>query len=515
MKVTRYISNNAELAPISSGSATLIFPFLAVSAVLLAHGINTVGLTMGEHGDSGEILFKSIPAILSGHYHRSRAFGVPLYELVAAGLFEIGGIVLVNVWSLILAIGSLFIFGLMLGRSLPLVWYFLGLAAFALNPIFLTNSTTPIEWMQAVFLQLCLLWAAERYTDDPNTVSAVSFSTLSAACILTRPDLVWVCVPVFLTVAWLLRRRWVAVVVLGAVSAIAAIITASIFFTINVSHELSLTAITYRDGGTLPHRLALAIGYILALFGPVGLIAAVLCSKSIAMTAWRESDKLRFPVALFVVAVPFLTLRFFILPTKVEYLFPLLVIFLLAVFRELRSTSALVLAAALVLGSVVQISLLLRSQDAADSLSFHLALNPGAIAQDIERRRQFMENYDPAFLDALSKQIYPLETPRPRLHPAVFFPGLISDTNDLVIGKPELYRLDNPRTALPPEVDRFGVPDYKRSSFRKIFICDKSVAMAGWGWRVLQPLVPITFLNRETGRLNTICGEEKIGRMDE
>ena len=97
----------------------------------------------------------------------------------------------------------------------------------------------------------------------------------------------------------------------------------------------------------------------------------------------------------------------------------------------------------------------------------------------------------------------------PALHSVNFFPGLISDREDLVIGAPELYRLDNPRFTDTLDSGKFGVPDLTRSAFKRVFVCDRSVMLAGLGWRSLQRPVPIAHLSPATGRVDTVCRPER------
>jgi hypothetical protein len=164
------------------------------------------------------------------------------------------------------------------------------------------------------------------------------------------------------------------------------------------------------------------------------------------------------------------------------------------------------------LGSVVQLSLLERS-GASDRLQIRLQLNPGAVAQDWERRAQNAALYDPRYLAAVAGAAYGAGHTEggtiPTLSPRIFFPGLISDTNDLIIGSPELYQLDNPRFGFGPGRRMFGGNgDSRRSAYRQIYVCDKSVAAAGKGWRVLQPPTPIAKLDPATGQLDTHCAPE-------
>jgi hypothetical protein len=89
------------------------------------------------------------------------------------------------------------------------------------------------------------------------------------------------------------------------------------------------------------------------------------------------------------------------------------------------------------------------------------------------------------------------------LSPRAFFPGLISDQIDLVIGAPEVYQLDNPRFNFGRTRLMFGGNgDSHRSAYRHIYVCDKSVAAAGKGWRVLQSLPPIAQMDPTTKQVD-------------
>src|SRR5260370_35832904 len=87
--------------------------------VLLAQALHGVTFPIGEHNDSQTILQNSVAAILEGHYQRSRSLGVPLYEAMAAACVGLGEPLLANLYSMGLAIGSVFLFNHLLGRDLP------------------------------------------------------------------------------------------------------------------------------------------------------------------------------------------------------------------------------------------------------------------------------------------------------------------------------------------------------------------------------------------------------------
>lgn len=481
--------------------------------LLFAQALHGVSFPIGEHNDSREILQTSVAAILKGHYERSRSLGVPLYEAIAAACVGIGGTLLANLYSLALAIGSVFLFNHLLGRDLPPARRILIVAAFALNPIFVTNSTMLIEWMQAVFFMLCLLASAAAFLRSQSAASTSCYALASVGCVLTRPDLAWFCGVVLIVLLWETKGDIRKGAKLIGANAVAAAVTIGVFLSLNDVRELA-TAVTFEDR-EFSRQLALTAANTVALLGVVGTIAALALIAAIVWRVLRQgAGSAPFETKLLLVGAPIFAARLVMLPTKVEFLFPLLIVFLLATARQARSVVALTaLAVSMVLGSVVQLSLLEHNGE-SDTLHFRLQVNPGAMAQDWQRRLQNAEMLDPRYLAALAQAAYGTgrveRGPIPALHSRSFFPGLISDANDLVIGRPELYQLDNARFAFGPGRLMFsGNGDSRRSAYRHIYICDKSVAAAGKGWRTLQPPPPIAKLDPATGQVDTQCPREE------
>ncbi len=486
--------------------------------VLIAQALHGVTLPLGEHNDSREILLNSVAAILKGHYQRSRSLGVPLYEGIAAACVSIGGTLLANLYSLALAIGSVFLFNHLLGRDLPLARRVLILIAFALNPIFVSDSTMLIEWMQAVFFMLCLLASATAFLRTESTGSTAAYALASIACVLTRPDLAVFCGAVLLTLLWESGGNIRKPGKLIGANAAAAAVSLGLFLSLNDVRELSTAVPIEGEAGGPLRQAAAAAADAVALFGIIGTIATLALISAIAWRALRpRTGSSPFETKLLLVATPILSARLIMLPSKVEFLFPLLIVLLFAAARQARSVALLAaLTVSIALGSVVQLSLTERS-GTGDPLHFRLRINPGAVAQDWQRRSQNAAVLDSRYLAELARRAYGTRIaegdPVPALHSRSFFSGLISDTNDLVIGHPEVYRLDNSRLALQPDRPMFsGNADNRRTAYRHIYVCDKSVADAGKGWRALQPPPPIAKLDAATGKVDTQCELEVEGR---
>ena len=475
--------------------------------ILIAQALPGIVLPIGEHNDSRTIL-DSANAILSGHYARSRSLGVPLYEFIVAAMIGIGGTTLANIYSVALAIISVYLFDRLLSTRLATGRRILALVAFVLNPMFLINSSAIIEWMQAVALMLSLLVVAKSILRAPPQASLlIWYGAASTAAVLTRPDMCLFCAALFVAVLWEKPDLHLGVK-LAAINAIAAAATLAIFLSLNSISDLSM-AVTIEDR-ELIRRIGLAAVDGIALLGPVGSIASALILAGFARMLWvKRGQPIPFEIKLLMLVLPIVAARQVGLPSKLEFLFPLFIVFLLAAAHSSNWRWLALLAASLALGSVVQISFLDRNAD-SDSLRFRVAVNQGALAQDFDRRIQNSQLFEPHYLEAVARAAYGDRTaPLPSLQPRIFFPGLISDTGDLIIGSHAEYMLDDPRFAFGPGRLMFpGNGDSRRSTYKQIYICSASLAAAGKGWRVLQPPTPIARIDPTTGQLQAVCRRE-------
>ncbi len=235
------------------------------------------------------------------------------------------------------------------------------------------------------------------------------------------------------------------------------------------------------------------------LFGiPGAVVVAIVGVKLFRQAIHRAA--LSFWERALLVAGPVLVVRFVILPDKLEYVLPLLVLVLLAFAHRRMSRlwlATLSLSSASL--SVITLSLFVRDAE-GDHLRFSLHLDHGAVAQDWDASRYEAMARDTTFLDAVATIVYRNESgPRPKLRAENFANGLISDSNDLIVGRSELYRMDNPR---------FPGEKFRRAAYRWIFICDKSMSSPIGGWRSLQPPPDLPAIDPQTGRLDLICEPE-------
>ena len=233
-------------------------------AVVIGLGMHGVRLGWGHDANSRSIFERSIPAILQGSYLSGRSFGNPLYEYLAAHLYTIGGTTLVNIYSLILAIGSVFIFHGLLNQTDPLHRIF-ALIGFALSPLFLINSSSFGEWMQTYFFIVCLLWSAKRWLNDPRVWYLFLYGLFSSLLVLTRPDAALVCVCTWVALMWQRHFGMIESLKLATASAVAGAVTFTIFVLLNGGISFLHNAVW--DQNTWSRTLVIAIVDIFNLFG--------------------------------------------------------------------------------------------------------------------------------------------------------------------------------------------------------------------------------------------------------
>jgi hypothetical protein len=478
----------------------LTFVFIVAVAIISGHN---VGSGLATHGDSRDVIEKSVPAILRGSYYPSRSYGNPLYEYAAAVLFASGGMVLLSFYSLVLALASIFVFGQLLDRQVKGTARFLALAAFCFNPLFLINAFAVSEWMQVVFTLLGLLWFARTWLESSGAVPLAGLGLFSALLVLTRPDAALVCACLCAALIWQIgadRRR--TLVLLGTL-VITGLLTFSIFLLLNHGVAFLKTGILFSEA---PYwrRLVIATVGVYSVFGPVAPVIVALAAVAV-LRRWyvgglNAADS--FWARLFVMTVPVVFLRFVVLPDKLEYILYLLVLAtLMLAYERLRLHWLALYALSLALPSVVTLSLFERV-GITDHLSVHARLGPGAIAQDLRAiRYNWQLMHDPALLSRIGDAVYGgPEQARPKLHSQNWAAGLLSDSGDLVIGEPEAYHLDNPR----------GEPKNQRRRYADIYLCNRSVWVNGsFGWRLAEPALSWPTFDDKDGRLNLQCYKEK------
>ena len=458
-----------------------LMAFAAVSLV-------GVRLGFGSHGDSRAIFEKSVPAILHGHYAPSRSLGNPLYEAIASVLYPLGGLTLVNIYSLLLSLASIAIFLRQLkAQGSPAIW---AVAGFVFNPIFLIEATSPTEWAQATFFFVAAIALAHGWLGARRNWQLALYAVTIGALVLTRPDFWPACLALFAAVLWQLKLQKRASLLFVGSNAVAALAVMLVFTAINGGLSSLRRTQEMLGEATLLRRLFVSIFGFVNLFGVAGLVALVAgIFILVRQTIGSHGIDTTLTEKLFLLIWPLFVIRFAAQPDKLEYILPLIPASLLALSapRQPRLVTAIV-ALSLIANSLLPISLFERPT-ASDQLQFAPRLNRGALFQDWDQRRAIQRALDPDFLNRLSAIVYAGDggrSPSP-LHWKNFDPGLTSNEGDLVISQDQLYKLDNARFRKDSTL--------ARGNYRRIFVCNQTIvpSPANTGWRVLQP--PPSYVN--------------------
>lgn len=467
-------------APHTSIGRWTFVSILMLAAVL---GICLPGLQLGfgSHGDSRAVFEASVAAILNGHYAPSRSYGVPLYEFVAAALQPLGGTLLVNVYSLVLSLFAIVVFAHLLAsaaspaKSSAAPW---ALAGFALNPLFLINASSPTEWAQANLFLVCALSCVVLWLRTQRLAPLAAYSVCICGLVLSRPDFAVVCVAIGVAILWELKLARFASLLFIASTVAAAVVTLSIYMLLNGGPGFFLRTGEMVGDQIGVRRTIVALVGIVDVFGIAGCIALIVAFGGILMKRRAGAD-LTFYEKLTALIWPIMLVRFAMLPDKLEYVFPLIPITLLAVASRRQSTMiTAVVAGSLILNSVVAVSFFERS-DVSDTLTFSVRLNKGAVLQDWDARNAQSRALDPAFAARLAAAVDGESgAASTHLYLKNFYPGFTDDQDNLVLSKEQYYKLNNPR---------FTDPRYARKNYGRVYVCDGAFISDNIGWRVLQP----------------------------
>jgi hypothetical protein len=353
--------------------------------------------------------------------------------------------------------------------------------------------------MQTFFFTVCLLWASQRWLRTSRFRDLCWYGLFSALLVLTRPDALFVCICVCSALVWQIGFDRARSVKLIAVSAAAGAVTVAIFLLINGGTGF-LTNLAADHNNTWLRSVIIAALGMFTVFGFIGIPILAWCTGWL-LVRLRRGEDLTFWGRLYLVAVLVAFPRYVIFPQKLEYIFYFVIFALLMMAYERIQLGWLGLQSlAIILPSVVTIALFHR-QGADDHLFVGFDLGPSAIIQDWKTAKADWDVMNPSFLRKVAQQVYAGEAgPLPTVYSKNFGPGLVSDAGDLIIGETEAYRLDNPRSG----------PEYQRSRYRHVYICDKSVFHGGAGWRFLELPVPRLELNPQTDKIDVQCHRDSV-----
>lgn len=474
---------------------------LFVTLILIA--VSTIGVPLGlaSHGDSRAIFEISVPAIQQGHYVPSRSYGNPLYELIATGLYLLGGLELVNSYSLALAFGSVAIFAHLLKGSPSGPW---ALAAFALNPLFLIHAVSPTEWSQATFALVSAIALLHSWLNEKNSRFLIAYAAVTASMLLTRPDFAAFSVALYAATVWQLKRERSATALLTVTTAIAWAFSLAVFALLNGG--FGIFSNTVLDEAPLMRRMTIAILGVLNIFGTGGILVIVMGACHLLWLVSRGGSDVTFFEKLFIVTWPIVFIRYVTLTNKLEYVIPLIPVSLLCFSsaRWPRMTTP-ILATFLIVNSFVSLSFFTR-EGASDRLKFDPQWNEGALFQDFDQRRAVSRIDDPDFMRHVASAVYQGSRPS-ELHWDNYLWGFESGENDLVISEDQLYKFGSARFKDDPRL--------RVTRYRNVYVCNKALIAENGGWRVLQPALAFVSFESEQdgGQFKCRLEYQKAGRQ--
>ncbi len=362
------------------GGAAVLGVFACVAAPGLYMGF-------GNLSDS-EAIYYVYESILAGNYVPSRSFGFPLYEYIAAHILSTGGLSAVNVYSFIMTfffvIGTYHLFKS--SRHLTL-W----LSAVALHPIVVINATILMEISQSLALLVFVFIVAAKIDERETPGLNALLFVLNTLMLLTRID--WAFFSVAIAVALALKsgagwkRRARGIAVMGA----SLLLTVVLYGLINggmVAFFNPLVSSVVISEPLSRKVLRAVFGYVAMLGVPASLLMAwvVFVQLRVISAGIPRLCGLNFPARLLLFSLVLMTVRFIILPDKLEYILPLYMSFIYFLCHvRIGQKYAIGLVVCILSLNIVSFSLFKREGYAPLHLAF--GVNKGALLQSYEMRQ--------------------------------------------------------------------------------------------------------------------------------
>lgn len=447
---------------------------LAGAALVLTAGLGGLRLGFAEDVDSLGIA-RSAEAILAGGYERSRVLGVPLYELIAAGLMGLGGVMFVNLASLLFTLGAVGFLWAALRRAGGKGAAFALLAASA-SPLVLINASA---MMETSLLALCVsagLWAAVAAAATGERRLVIAAALAGSLATAVRPDAALFALALGASLAFEQRQSWKKAWETLAWFAGFGLLAIGLYGLMNGGFAfLDQVAVSKDNAGRSLARAVLGAATVLGLFGAVVLAVTLGRVARDPEDAWlraaRASPAARVALLIAITAGLLYGLRFLALPDELEYLLPAFLALCVALGAFAGRLTCALFAMSLLVANVAQIALFERR---GEEVRAAVSLQPGALVQDWAFRRHNQWLRAPETQATLSALIG-----EPGVAPdttylwlnGVAFPG-----GGLVLGADQLYRF---------LVAGDGDPHHL-SAYRTAVVCPTAIVPRR-GWRVLQP----------------------------
>lgn len=462
---------------LTASRLSLTTTFWASLALIATAGLGGAWLGYAEDIDSLGIA-RSLEAIQAGGYERSRVYGVPLYELFAAGVDAMGGPVLVNLCSALFCAGACYALWQTLRRAGGPAAPFALLAAMS-QPLILINASAMME-TAAVVLWVCIgLWAAVEAASNRRWAWIWAAAAACALGVATRPDAALFALAVGFALALEARPDWRRAALILAAFAICGLAALALYGVMNGGYAfVSQVAVTQDEAGRSLGRAVLGAITLVSLPGALVLAGlAVLALKTPATSARHVLDAAPAKRVLVWIAIAAGTLyaaRFLALPDELEYLLPAALALFAALGAFAPRAPMIALALCLMLSNIIQIALFSRQ---GETVAFSgPSLQPGALVQDWDARAHNRWLRDPQTSAILATLAGVPGAKRDNTH--LWLNGVAFEGGAIAIGQDQLYRFSPTGDANDPHV---------LANYRHVLVCQAPLVLRR-GWRVLQPL---------------------------
>ena len=461
-------------APSSRFTLTLNAAALTGATLVAAAGLGGLGLGYAEDVDSLGIA-RSAEAILAGGYERSRVLGVPLFELIAAGLLGLGGVSLVNAASLVFTLGAVVFLWAALrrtgGKGAPFALF-----AAAASPLILINASA---MMETSLLALCVsagLWAAVSAAATGERRFVIAAALAGALATAARPDAALFALALGGSLAFEQRKDWRKAAETLAWFAGLGLLAIGLYGLMNGGYAfLDQVAVSQDTPARSAARAVLGAAAVLGLFGAVVLAITLARAARNPKAAWTRAvdatPAARVALLIAIAAGVMYGLRFLALPDELEYLLPAFLCLCLAFGAFAGRLTCALLAFSLLVANVGQIALFERR---GEDVRVAVSLQHGALVQDWAFRRHNQWLRSPQTEAILADLAGELGATPDRTHlwlNGVAFPG-----GGVVVGADQVYRF---RSAPPDN-------PHHELRYREIVVCPVSI-IPRRGWRLLQP----------------------------
>jgi len=356
---------------------------VAAIVVLLLLSLPQIHSGFGVLSDS-EAIYEVHADILKGHIIPSRSVGFPLYEIPVARIINFFGVAGANLYSLFLILAFLGSMAVLLRERRNGALLF---PALALHPLVVGNATVLMETPQSVLLVALTTLCAVYYERRPSVFWLAGMTACNTCALLTRVDNVFFTAALTCALVLNAYQGWRARLAIVMAMFFSGALFLFVYRYLYYDFGLLLGAPVMQYDNPIRKIVRAALGYV-ALLG----IPATCCLGLLVLRQWRailsglgNLLRLSFVSRFFAFMLLFFSIRFAMLPDKIDYIIPLYMAFVLFVSDWTISRKIIV---ALVVCILFQqaLSFSLFDRDGSGKLHVRPAVNPGAYMQNVQVR---------------------------------------------------------------------------------------------------------------------------------